>query len=133
MRERLRGARWSVSGPDSLVDEAAITYDLALCHARAMQPMTEKAASRRRKSVTRLRRDAVIAAAKEAGLLSGTKGWVAGRISKQLVKAAKARSAITSDTELLEYALARVELEDDFGQNLIARKGHVPRDIDIEF
>jgi hypothetical protein len=52
---------------------------------------------------------------------------------KQLVKATKARSGIRSDTDRIEYALARVALEDDFGQKLIARKGRVPRDIDLEF
>ena len=43
-----------------------------------------------------------------------------------LVEAAKARSGIKSDTDLLEYALARVALEDDFGQKLIAREGRAP-------
>jgi hypothetical protein len=52
---------------------------------------------------------------------------------KQLVKAAKARSGIKSDTELLEYALARVALEDDFGSKLIARKGRIPKDLDLEY
>jgi len=41
--------------------------------------------------------------------------------------------ASKSDTELLEYALARVALEDDFGLKLIARQGRVPRDLDLEF
>ena len=94
--------------------------------------MADKPTSRR-KSESRLRRDAVIATVQDAGLLSGSRGRIAGRIRKQLVKAAKARSGIKSDTELLEYALARVALEDDFGQKLIARKGRVPRDIDLEF
>jgi hypothetical protein len=50
-----------------------------------------------------------------------------------LIDAAKARSGIESDTELLEYALARVALEDDFGQKLLAREGRLPRNIDLEF
>ena len=79
------------------------------------------------------RRSAVLATVKDAGLLNGARGRIAGRIRKQLVKAAKARSGIRSDTDLLEYALARVALEDDFGQKLIARKGRVARDIDLEF
>lgn len=79
------------------------------------------------------RRNAVLQTAKDTGLLTGASGRIAGRIRKQLVDAAKARSGITSDTELLEYALARVALEDDFGQKLIARKGRVPRDVDLEF
>jgi hypothetical protein len=38
-----------------------------------------------------------------------------------------------SDTELLEYALAKVALEDDFGTRLIRRKGRVAKDVDLEF
>jgi hypothetical protein len=79
------------------------------------------------------RRRAVLETAKDAGLLAGASGRIAGRIRKHLVDAAKARSGIKSDTELLEYALARVALEDDFGQKLTAREGRVPRDLDLEF
>jgi len=79
------------------------------------------------------RRRAVLESAKDAGLLAGARSRIAGRIRKQLVDAAKARSGIKSDTELLEYALARVALEDDFARKLIARAGRVPRDIDLEF
>jgi hypothetical protein len=76
---------------------------------------------------------AVLETARDAGLLAGASGRIAGRIRKHLVDAAKARSGIKSDTELLEYALARVALEDDFGQKLIAREGRVPPDLDLEF
>ncbi len=79
------------------------------------------------------RRDAVLETAKNAGLLAGANGRIAARIRRHLVNAAKARSGIKSDTELLEYALARVALEDDFGQKLIIRQGRVPRDVDLEF
>lgn len=79
------------------------------------------------------RRDAVLEAVKDAGLLNGARGRIAGRIRTQLVKAAKARSGIRSDTDLLEYALACVALEDDFGQRMLALKGSVPQDIDLEF
>jgi hypothetical protein len=80
-----------------------------------------------------VRRKAVLETAADAGLLAGTRDRIAGRIRKQLVTAAKARSGIKSDTELLEYALARVALEDDFGPRLVARQGRVPRDVDLEF
>jgi hypothetical protein len=79
------------------------------------------------------RRKAVLETAKGAGLLAGASGRIAGRIRKQLVDVAKARSGIRSDTELLEYALARVALEDDFGQRLRAREGRMPQDFDLEF
>jgi hypothetical protein len=91
------------------------------------------AVRRRTRPQSNPRRSAVLETAKDAGLLSGKSGRIAGRIRKQLVDAAKARSGIKSDTELLEYALARVALEDDFGPKLIAREGRVSRDIDLEF
>jgi hypothetical protein len=78
-------------------------------------------------------RKAVLETVKVAGLLDGVRGRIAGRIRKRLVKAAKARSGIKSDTDLLEYALARVALEDDFGQKLMAREGRLPPDLDLEF
>jgi hypothetical protein len=96
--------------------------------------MTTRSAPRRRaRSRDNPRRTAVLETAKDVGLLAGARGRIAGRIRKQLVDAAKARSGIKSDTDLLEYALARVALEDDFGQKLVARKGRVPPDIDLEF
>jgi hypothetical protein len=88
---------------------------------------------RRARSAENPRRRAVLETAKDAGLLAGARGRIAGRIRKQLVDVAKAHSGIRSDTDLLEYALARVALEDDFGQKLIAREGRVPRDLDLEF
>jgi len=90
-------------------------------------------ARRRARSLDNPRRSAVLETAKDAGLLAGASGRIAGRIRKQLVDTAKARSGIKSDTDLLEYALARVALEDDFGQKLIAREGRVPPDIRLEF
>jgi len=96
--------------------------------------MTARDASRRRaRSRENPRRTAVLETAKDAGLLAGARGRIAGRIRKQLVNVAKARSGIKSDTDLLEYALARVALEDDFGQKLMAREGRVAPDIDLEF
>jgi hypothetical protein len=79
------------------------------------------------------RRDSVLETVKRLGLLDGPRSRIAGRIREPLIKAAKARSGIRSDTQLLEYALAQVALEDDFWQKLLARRGTVPRDIDLEF
>lgn len=88
---------------------------------------------RRPRSFENPRRGVVLKTAKDIGLLEGARGRIAGRIRKQLVDAAKTRSGIKSDTDPLEYALARVALEDDFGQKLIARQGRVPPDINLEF
>jgi hypothetical protein len=80
-----------------------------------------------------LRRRSVVDTAKAAGLLSGENGRIAGRVRRSLIEAAKARTGIVSDTELLEYALAQVALEDDFGRKLIRRKGRVDQSLDLEF
>ena len=79
------------------------------------------------------RRDAVLESVKRLGLLEGPTNRIAGRIREQLIKAAKARSGIRSDTDLLEYALAQVALEDNFWQKLLALRGSIPRDMDLDF
>jgi len=78
------------------------------------------------------RRISVVAAAKEAGLLSGESSHVGARIPQHLVDEAKARSGIVSTTDLVEYALAKVALEDDFGAKLVARKGSIPSDLEFD-
>ena len=80
-----------------------------------------------------LRQWTVIDTARRLGLLGGENSRIGGRVRRDLVRAAKQRSGIASDTELLEYALARVALEDDFGARLAAREGRIPKDLDREF
>jgi hypothetical protein len=79
------------------------------------------------------RHQATLAQAKAAGLLGDAKNArITGRVSARLVAAAKKRTGITSDTEVIEVALATLALEDDFGAKLVGRKGSVPKDIDLE-
>ena len=86
----------------------------------------------RRSGEASVRRRAVLETARELGLLRGENGRIGGRIRRQLLAAAKKQSGIKSDTELLEYALATVALEDDFGAKLVRRKGRIASDIDLE-
>jgi hypothetical protein len=82
---------------------------------------------------SRRRHQVVIETAERAGLLRGENGRIAGRVRAELIRLAKERSGLTSDTQLLEYALAKIALEDDFGPKILARKGRVSPDIDLEF
>jgi hypothetical protein len=82
--------------------------------------------------VLRERRQSVSDAADAMGLSAGARGRIAGRVRKILIEAAKGRSGISSDTELLEYALARVAIEDDFGPKLVRRKGRIASDVDLD-
>lgn len=78
------------------------------------------------------RRRSVVSAAKAAGLLAGGNSALGARVPRQLVTQAKERSGISSTTDLVEYALAKVALEDDFGGKLVARKGTLPADTKLE-
>jgi hypothetical protein len=78
------------------------------------------------------RRQSVVTAAREAGLLDGDNGHVGARVPQQLIEEAKMRTGIASTTDLLEYALAKVALEDDFGAKLVARKGTLLADLDLD-
>jgi hypothetical protein len=96
--------------------------------------MAEKPAVRARNKAPHrhLRGRAVMSAASDAGYLTGEKmERVGGRITSRLLAAAKAKSGIHSQTELLEYALAKVALEDDYGAKLLAMKGSVPDDVEL--
>lgn len=74
----------------------------------------------------------VLATAREQGLLGAKDKTISGRVPSALVEAAKTRSGMQSDSELLLYALAKVALEDDFGLRLLALKGNVARDVALD-
>lgn len=78
------------------------------------------------------RRTDVLAAARHMGLIGTKDKTIAGRVPSALVEAAKTRSGIQSDSELLLYALSKVALEDDFGPRLLALKGSVPKDVVLD-
>lgn len=74
----------------------------------------------------------VLRQAEAAGYLGGGKeGRISGRVTAALLDAAKRKSGIESDTELLEYALSKVALEDDYGARLLARRGTVADDVEL--
>jgi hypothetical protein len=86
------------------------------------------------KALAVMRNRATLDSARAAGLLGDAKdARVAGRVSSGLVAAAKKRAGLSSDTDVIEIALARLALEDDFGARLVRNKGKVPRELDIEF
>ncbi len=74
----------------------------------------------------------VLEQARAVGLLGEAKNTrLSGRVPAGLIEAAKKRAHVSSDTELLELALSRLALEDDFGTRLVRRKGSVAADIDL--
>jgi len=75
-----------------------------------------------------------LALAEEQGLLAGPRTLVVrARMPAALVKAAKRRTGIASDSKLLEAALANVANVDDYMDWLISRSGTIDPALDLDF
>ena len=57
---------------------------------------------------------------------------ISARMSETLLAEARRRSGITSDSELLEVALAGLAVGGEFGEWLLAQRGRLPRDFQLE-
>ena len=77
--------------------------------------------------------EAVMAAAERSGLLREKGGRIGGRVSPALVRQAKAQTGIQTDTDLIEFALASVALEDRFAESFKAVRGTVDSDVKLGF
>lgn len=76
----------------------------------------------------------VLTIAEERGLLSGSRThMLRGRMPVGLVQQAKLKSGISSDSKLLEAALANLAVSDDYAQWLLARRGTINPELDLEF
>lgn len=74
---------------------------------------------------------ATLSTAAAIGLTVGTKTKrLSGRAHEELFAAARARSGLDG-SDLLEYALAKVALEDDFAERLLTLEGAIDRDLDL--
>ncbi|MER0237570.1 hypothetical protein [Fulvimarina sp. MAC8] len=77
--------------------------------------------------------EAVMHAAADEGLTAAKDGRIAGRVSNELIAKAKAKTGLTSDTELLEFALATVAIEDNFAEAFHSVRGTIDPEIDFGF
>jgi len=83
--------------------------------------------------IAALRVASTLGSAQRAGLMAGKKEKrVSGRAHAQLFQAAAERSGLDG-SELIEYALAKVAMEDDFAEKLLGMAGTVSPDLDLEF
>lgn len=72
--------------------------------------------------------------AEEQGLLaSGRTVMVRGRMPSLLVEQAKRKTGIQSDSKLIEAALANIVVADDYAGWLLAQRGTVSKELDLEF
>jgi hypothetical protein len=72
-------------------------------------------------------------AAERAGLLKNKSRRIAARVSPALVRQAKKRTGIDTDTELIAFALANVALEDNFAATFKAVRGKVDAGLKLGF
>jgi hypothetical protein len=83
--------------------------------------------------VSKARFEAVMLAAEQSGLLSGKSGRIGGRVSPALVKQAKRQTGIETDSDLIEFALATVALDDNFAEMFKESRGKVDPELKLGF
>jgi len=83
--------------------------------------------------ISKARFEAVMQAARQSGLLSEKGGRIGGRVSPALVKQAKRLTGIQTDTDLIEFALATVALEDRFTEAFKESRGKVDPELKLGF
>jgi hypothetical protein len=118
------------------------TIKTSVCYRIAMQENSMKRASQSASSKigksTRIsgpgKLREVMLIAEEQGLLRGERDQVVrGRMPKALVAQAKKRTGVVSDTDLIELALANIAVADDYAEWLLARRGAIDQEADLEF
>lgn len=82
---------------------------------------------------SRGRFETVMEAAQRSGLLKEKTSRIAGRVSPTLIEQAKRRTGIEADTDLIEFALANVALEDNFAEAFKAARGKIDPDLKLGF
>jgi hypothetical protein len=77
--------------------------------------------------------EAVMRAAARSGLLGEKSGRIGGRVSPALVRQAKRQTGIEADSDLIEFALATVALEDNFAKAFKRSRGKVDPGLKLGF
>jgi len=76
---------------------------------------------------------AVMQAAQMSGLLGDKSKRIGGRISPALIEQAKKSTGIETDTDLIEFALASIALDDQFSSVFRKAQGSVDPDLKLGF
>lgn len=103
----------------------------------AAKPKRRAVRNKASNSATKPQRDGLRSAmsiAEGKGLLKGRRTLVIrGRMPEELVAEAKRKTGITSDSKLLETALANIVVADDYAEWLFSQRGTVDQALDLEF
>lgn len=102
--------------------------------AQAKVLQTTRGSKRLKPAVSDRRLGDALSIVEQQGLLSGGRTLVVrGRMPSLLVEQAKKKSGIQSDSKLIEAALANIVVADDYADWLLAQRGTVSKDLDLEF
>ncbi|WP_221938586.1 hypothetical protein [Mycobacterium sp. KBS0706] len=95
-------------------------------------PTTARKA-RRQSEISKARFESVMVAAERSGLLRDKSSRIGVRVSPKLVAEAKRLTGIEADTELIEFALASIALEDEFLRVFDEIRGTVDPDLKLGY
>lgn len=102
--------------------------------AQAIGFQVSRGSKRARPAASSSRIDDALSIAGQQGLLSGGRTLtVRGRMPSLLVEQAKRKTGIQSDSKLIEAALANIVVAYEYGDWLLAQRGTVSKDLDLEF
>jgi hypothetical protein len=103
-----------------------------MSQAKALQ--TSRGSKRPKPAASVRRLGDALSIAQQQGLLGGGRTLVVrGRMPSLLVEQAKRKSGIQSDSKLIEAALANIVVADDYADWLLAQRGTVSKELDLEF
>jgi hypothetical protein len=71
--------------------------------------------------------------AEEQGFLDTNESRVTARLSAKMVAAAKARTGIETDSDLVKFAIAQLAVEDPFKKAFRELRGSIDPDLDLGF
>jgi len=101
---------------------------------QSLQTRSSRARNARARVRGSLKLKEVMDIAEQEGLLRGERTeMVRGRMPEALVARAKKRTGITSNTDLIEVALANIAVGDDYADWLLSGRGSVTPEADLEF
>jgi len=124
-------AKASASGPITRGTEQSARHLPKAGVARTK--VTQRDTTAGRLVVSKARFEAVMRAAEQSGLLSEKSSRIGGRVSPALVRQAKRQTGIATDTDLIEFALATVALEDNFAEAFKESRGKVDTALKLGF
>lgn len=95
--------------------------------------VTKSEGARRRHRAGQEPFEAVMKAAERSGLLKEKSDRISGRVSPTLVRKAKRRTGIATDSDLIAFALASVALDDGFAEAFRKSRGKVDASLKLGF